>query len=238
MKWASEERENLFPLIYYGLASPYSVRGVFPKLSARIECDILLKIQKDRFPLSVNFKGSNQRNCLFYFRGMLYWIKVLDKTPVHREAGKDMISGQCKRVLIQNGIPALSIIGLLSSSLFFWFYQTFSDCQQINQREFNNFKFDPEPAVLDRLKSAAKSLMADYQKNSRLAERVNKNKNILVEKQYFTINKSKNIIDEIDLALADHYKMSAEEYDFITNYDVKYRMGQSDVEDGADEEDQ
>jgi hypothetical protein len=38
---------------------------------------------------------------------------------------------------------------------------------------------------------------------------------------------SKPIVDEIDRALARHYGLSAEELDFIINYDVKYRMGAS-----------
>lgn len=36
---------------------------------------------------------------------------------------------------------------------------------------------------------------------------------------------SKPIIDEIDRVLAEHYGFTAEELDFIVNYDVKYRMG-------------
>jgi hypothetical protein len=41
----------------------------------------------------------------------------------------------------------------------------------------------------------------------------------------FAIGKSKPIIDEIDRALAQHYGFTAEEPDFILNYDIKYRMG-------------
>ena len=36
---------------------------------------------------------------------------------------------------------------------------------------------------------------------------------------------SKAIIDEIDRVLAAHYGFTAEELDFIINYDIKYRMG-------------
>lgn len=36
---------------------------------------------------------------------------------------------------------------------------------------------------------------------------------------------SKPIIDQIDQALAQHYGFTAEELDFIINYDIKYRMG-------------
>jgi hypothetical protein len=36
---------------------------------------------------------------------------------------------------------------------------------------------------------------------------------------------SKPIIDEIDTVLAGHYRFTAEELDFILNYDIKYRLG-------------
>jgi hypothetical protein len=46
----------------------------------------------------------------------------------------------------------------------------------------------------------------------------------------FFPRKSKQIIDKIDVALSKHYGFTAEETDFIINYDIKYRMG------GADDE--
>jgi hypothetical protein len=41
---------------------------------------------------------------------------------------------------------------------------------------------------------------------------------------------------EIDRALARHYGLSAEELDFIINYDVKYRMGASALGEEEDSE--
>ena len=43
--------------------------------------------------------------------------------------------------------------------------------------------------------------------------------------QKFFPKHSKPIIDEIDAALVEHYSFTAEELDFIINYDIKYRMG-------------
>ena len=37
--------------------------------------------------------------------------------------------------------------------------------------------------------------------------------------------RGKEIIDEIDRVLAEHYGFTDEELDFILNYDIKYRMG-------------
>ena len=36
---------------------------------------------------------------------------------------------------------------------------------------------------------------------------------------------SKHILEEIDTGLAGHYAFTAEELDFILNYDIKYRLG-------------
>ena len=48
---------------------------------------------------------------------------------------------------------------------------------------------------------------------------------IKVDEINFDVGKSKPIIDEIDRVLAQHYGFTAEELDFIINYDIKYRMG-------------
>lgn len=53
--------------------------------------------------------------------------------------------------------------------------------------------------------------------------------------QSFRPQPSKPIIDEIDRVLATHYGFTAEELDFIINYDIKYRMGR-DAEDSGEEE--
>lgn len=36
---------------------------------------------------------------------------------------------------------------------------------------------------------------------------------------------SKPLIDAIDRAMAQHYGLTADECDFICNYDIKYRIG-------------
>ena len=43
------------------------------------------------------------------------------------------------------------------------------------------------------------------------------------------------ICDHIDSYLRVHYLFTHEELDFIINYDIKYRMGNTDDENGDDE---
>jgi hypothetical protein len=40
-----------------------------------------------------------------------------------------------------------------------------------------------------------------------------------------TIMKARSILDQIDAVLVGHYGFTAEEMDFILNYDIKYRLG-------------
>jgi hypothetical protein len=45
------------------------------------------------------------------------------------------------------------------------------------------------------------------------------------ETQSFKIQKSKPIIEEIDVALARHFGLTEEELDFVINFEIKFRMG-------------
>jgi hypothetical protein len=72
-------------------------------------------------------------------------------------------------------------------------------------------------------------------------EDINRNSTMLVreqrqtgrtETQSFKIQKSKAIVDDIDRVLARHYGFTEEALDFIINYDIKYRMGQDERDDG------
>ena len=47
------------------------------------------------------------------------------------------------------------------------------------------------------------------------------------EVDQYSVSPCKPIIDQIDRALGKHYGFTEEELDFISNYDIKCRMGQS-----------
>ena len=77
---------------------------------------------------------------------------------------------------------------------------------------------------MDDLRKHSRTRVYNYQTSGR------------VEYQEFYPRLSKPIIDEIDRVLAQHYGFTDEELDFIINYDIKYRMGQSgDDDEGGDE---
>lgn len=83
----------------------------------------------------------------------------------------------------------------------------------------------------------AKRLVKDVNRNSMIQRRkyAARGREYTMEKQYFFFKRSKTIIDNIDAVLARHYGFTGEELDFIINYDIKYRMGGADGEEGDDQ---
>lgn len=70
----------------------------------------------------------------------------------------------------------------------------------------------------------------DRLKETKQRQTTENKKSGTVVQDIFYVSTAKSIIDEIDRVLAKHYGFSAEELDFIINYDIKYRLGTEDDE--------
>ncbi|MFY9118761.1 MAG: hypothetical protein WAO57_00385, partial [Syntrophomonadaceae bacterium] len=113
------------------------------------------------------------------------------------------------------------------SSLFFWYYISYSDCRNLNKREVVSFPISLDTMnshIIKELKQLNNKILDNLQSNSYFQEAYYKAYGNL-KMQVFQPRLSKPIIDEIDNILAQHYGFTPEELDFIINYDIKYRMG-------------
>ncbi len=129
---------------------------------------------------------------------------------------------------------------LANSSLFYWFYSAFSDCEHINDRLIRGFYIPPHWEDTDWT-TLSRRLSKNIDLNSARKTISTKQGHTI---EYLEINamKSKSIIDEIDRVLAKHYGFTDEELDFIPstllrtgiNYDIKYRMGQNSGDDDGE----
>jgi hypothetical protein len=141
--------------------------------------------------------------------------------------GRKRPPSEFKALYFDSRCAANAALCALNSTLFYGFVTVFSDCRHVNKREVEAFPFKVERAIqgkmrqeLDRL---AATLMTDLDSNSE--NRTMKFAHDTLTVQCIFPRFSKAIIDEIDVALADHYGFTGEELDFITNYDVKFRLG-------------
>ena len=222
-KWYSQNRDLLMYGIDYVEIPRHRTAVWAPKLGAEIEKILLEKCLSVKTVLKLFMVKSGHR---VYHRttGGLYWKVFTDFSPAFKVNGKSGHSTRETSFSVETSEILKPIIAVLSSDLFWWWYTITANCRDLNPYDLQNFPI-PESALNDlQLAELGEMYLEDLRLNSKMQVR-NQKTTGRTETQQFKIQKSKHIIDEIDRVLAKHYNLTEEELDFITNYDIKYRMG-------------
>ena len=225
--WYSDERSHLFSGLAYTETLRFGPSLLPLKLGCTLERSIIDKIISHKTNVTP-LKGRGDYGVWFH-DGPTYWIRAL---PFEPNMGiKSARSNHYHRISTSSREAALIICALLNSSTFYLFFKAVSNCRDFGGKELYLF------AIPDALLSIPKefvflanrlgeSLKATAHRTSRRYD----SGEVSYEEYY--PQKSKIILDEIDVLLATYYGFTNEELDFIINYDIKYRMGAVD----ADEE--
>ena len=221
-KWSVEERTDLFN----GIGYLYDVSNInsfiIPKLGLNTEFGILEKINTHTSSLG-NYLLRRSEYIIFYrMSGGRYWKVFTDFSPSFKVNGRPRQSTAEKHLYVETQELSKSIIAVLSSNLFWWWYTITTDCR--NLPTYTILDFPVLKSMLNdfKLVDIGQKYLDDLCYNSIIEVRQQSNGQI--ENQAFKVQKSKHIIDEIDRVLAKHYGFTDEELDFIINYDIKYRM--------------
>lgn len=233
IRFYSEERKRLFENINYSVNKHYNLlEGIVPKIGQNIENSIINKIFSSKKNIGdFIFEGKEPSNTVYYGYGVRYWIKAMNNSAASIDEGAKKSSGE-KDMAFGDKYNSKVFCAILNSSLFFWFFTLFSDCRNLTRTVISSFPFDYEtlPSSLEKkLIEISERLMDDYLKNS-IVKNISTNRGELTYREY-RVKRSKEIIDEIDLLLADYFQLNEEEVDFITNYEINFRLGRNDVED-------
>jgi hypothetical protein len=195
------------------------------KIGSSLEKHIYEKIVKNRLTLG-SLTVNKSEWILYYQEACRYWAKGFPDLPFFKRNGVKMVPPHGRIVYFQNERASTFATCLVNSSLFYWFYSVFSDCEHINDNLLRSFRLPSNWVDTDWI-----TLSNQLSKNIEQTA----HKKIISTKQGHTIEydeievlNSKPIIDEIDRVLAQHYGFTDEELDFIINYDIKYRMGRED----------
>jgi Eco57I restriction-modification methylase len=226
-KWMAEERPALFSKLTFTNAMPALVEGTLPKLCSDVEQGIVKRLAAQQQKLCV-FYTAGAKHKIYYSRKVGYFLQVLDFEPrVLDGKGKRRPPSEFKELKFTSDDYAKLALCCLNSNLFYWFITVFSDCRHVNKREVDAFPINllalSEGASKKQLIKLATALMDDLQQHSE--NRVMRFQHDTLTVQCIYPKASKSIIDEIDTVLAGHYRFTAEELDFILNYDIKYRLG-------------
>ncbi len=226
-RWNAEERDSLFSKLQLHTSPRCPLPGCFPRISSKQEFDIWEKLFARPVKLASAF-SSYGRATTYYSRKVNSFLQILDFVPQVRDGrGKLRPPSEFKEMQFAEASHAAAAFCLFNSTLFRWFMDVVSDGSHLNRRETDLFPFDPRTAnkFLDEFIKLGKRLSADLKKHSFERKMTYSHDTLTV--QCIIPKFSKPILDEIDTVLAGHYGFTAEELDFILNYDIKYRLGRS-----------
>ena len=227
------ERENLFPALQYlELAEKSSMfHGLLPKMGCSLAGDSLEKIRSGR-TLDF-FKSRTGRHKVYWVRVPGYFCQFLLDPPMARPeaGGPSRVRGEVNDIGFDEKSARHFVHAVLNSSTYYLFFCTYTDTRHINPSDVSEFPLD-----LTSFSTETKVRLADLSvklSKSCAAHTSHWRKSgLLIDS--IDSKPSKPILDEIDKVLAVHYGFTAEELDFILNYDIKYRLGRNSEADDVD----
>ena len=237
IKWYAIGRPHLFEaLVSYLKVPEFSMRAsLIPKIGHHTELSILQKLFAQSNQLG-HFVQTESPNLVYAHRIVAHFVKAFDFVPYFwNEMDGQKRSEDYKVFGFASPIEVEVVTAALSSTIFYYFYLLYSDAYHCGRDLILSFPFDLGsllPSTVEQLSRLSHDLMQDLGLNSerrRIQYRTG-----WIEYDEFYPRLSKPIIDEIDHILATHYGFTAEELDYIINYDIKYRLGT----DAADDDDE
>ena len=197
------------------------------KISNEIDHSILKKLVALKTMVE-DITAKKGRNRVFYQEACRYWLKASNTSPRFRKNGVAVDQPHGRTITFNTANASALVSLILNSSIFYWYYSTFSDCEHVNDALVRRFKipakWDEHDWTID-----ADALNESMTENATAKTITTKNGD-KIEYDEISASKSKEAIDSIDRRLAALYGFSPLEAEYLINYDIKYRMG-------ADEDD-
>ena len=225
-RWPTLTRSFLFPMIEY-LSLPYDMTTsqCFPKYGKLVADSVCTKIAKRDFTaISIAVNPRPTTHYIFYQESTQYWLKATIGLPFYAKNQVEDAPAHGRYLYMNSNEHAAACFSLLNSSLFYFYFVVYTDCFHISDSSIANFKI-PRDIFNDRRLDQLGTNLNKWQMNGAIRKKIQTKNNDVIEYDEFYGSLSKPIIDEIDQVLAEHYGFTAEELDFIINYDIKYRMG-------------
>jgi hypothetical protein len=227
-KWISDNRSLLMHQIAYTEVPRAREAFWVPKLGSPLERPLLERLMVPNRTLG-RFKAKGKAGIFYRTTGGLYWKVFTDFAPGFKLNGKPGHSTRETTYPMRNPALVVPAVALLSSDLFWWWYTVTSNCRDLNPSDLDEFPV-PDGVLTDkRLAALGREYLDDIASHSNWLTRVQQQTGT-TQTQSFKIQISKGIIDKIDRRLATLYGLSNEELDFIRNYDIKFRMSDTEAE--------
>jgi hypothetical protein len=193
------------------------------KLASKQEESIFRKVER-RPAILGRLCAGNSENVTYYQEACRYWVKATAGLPYFKRNGQPIVPPHGRILYLKSAEDVSLATCLMNSSLFFWWYTILSDCEHVNDELVRNMRLPDESG--EGPWSALYGKLAESLERNSVKKIIRTKQGHTIEYEEMTASLSKNLIDDIDVALARSYGFTDEELDFIINYDIKYRMGQ------------
>ncbi len=225
-RWPSENRPHLFGDLRFIRTEDPLNSGQFPKIGSIEHAEVLGSLASSAIPLGTVLSPSKTRDFVFYQESAQYWVKAAHGLPYYAKDGKVGAPAHGRYAFVRTEDEAAALFALISSSLFYLYFITYSDCFHVSASLVESFPI-PKDALQDaRLSELGTALMANLEDNSQHKTISTRGGNSIEYVEYFGAI-SKPIIDKIDARLLDLFGMDASQLAFVTHYDQGFRVGRA-----------
>jgi hypothetical protein len=246
--WYEQERPHLFATLTYAPASLWTQTGLPLKSGSALAERIFARLVQharpgqqrtaQRFFVLEDSEEAEQAArvavldqsdpadgpSVWVHDGPTYWVRALPFAPnVGLTAQR---SNHYQRLPVQSQDEAFILSAILSSSTFYFFYKLVSNCRDLSLKELSNFPVGSlQPVCKQRLLPLGKRLAQRLRETATRCVRQYPGGQVVYEEYHPAC--AREILDSIDAVLAEHYGLTAEELDFVQNYEIKYRLGRA-----------
>ncbi|MFQ4150346.1 hypothetical protein AAGW05_16940 [Arthrobacter sp. LAPM80] len=227
-RWHSDERPNVFGTVQFveWVSDADSAPGSeIPKIGTALESSVLQKLRgKGKTVGSIHRpRGAYP---VFYTRKMRYHTQFFATPPLtYWDNGDVTEPSELNRINCMESDDADILRAALNSTFFFWWVTIMSDVRNLNKREVHAFPLgleSMESKNKSRLVELAKTIENNFQDNSVLKPyRAGTKESRRI--QTFQPRNASTVIHQIDLVLANHFKLDDEEREFMVNWHGKFR---------------
>jgi len=227
-RFYTEERPEALPNTPLGCHAIRLHGHRIAKIASELEASIYEKLSVCSDTLG-SLAVSTSNHILYYQEACRYWAKACKGLPFFKRNGKKMAPPHGRTIPFTSKKAATFAACILNSTLFYWFYSVFSDCEHINDKLVRDLPIPsrwPEGEWTKLYTQLSKSL-SEHSTRKTISTRQGHE----IEYDEMKAVYSKIDIDEIDRALARLYGFTDEELDFLVGYDSKYRGDVDDEED-------
>ncbi len=219
------EREALFTILQYAPLAELArhFHGLYPKCGQREAIAVLRKIAAKS--TIGHWARKTSRYAVYWVRVPGYFCQFFLEPPKARpeKGGPARVRGEVNSICFPDEHTQRVVHAVLNSSTYFQFYCAYTDGRHINPSDVTDF-----PYALDAVSNGIRTKLVKLSEELESVMRENtsywRKSGLLIES--VDSRSAKQVIDRIDVVLAEHYGFTDEEMDFIVNYDIKYRMGQ------------